>query len=362
MGATGCFWYVRNWVRTGNPLPWYRIRLGPIRLPSPPFVYLDREGASIADYFGSSHFWAHTVPGGLRQALGPAWPLFLAMGALGIAAALWSRRRFPALVGAAALVGVVADLFTPYSAGGPGGAGQPTLFPTQLRFLTLTAMLALLAGVMVLDRSWLRALPALVVVLGLVALIDVGVDTYGELVLAAVVVAALVVVAAARPWPGVPARRVLAVAGVVALVASVPFARWYDGNRYANVDHRAGARAAYAYFRHVRDARIAVDAELHTYPLSGDDLSNYVQTVGSPGPHGAFWPAESCATWQRLVVQGNYDFVATGFSHRTEGRPPQEQGWTAQMPGARLVFRRGTAAIFRLDRSRGEIDCHTARS
>jgi hypothetical protein len=357
MGVTGSFWYIRNWVRTGNPLPWYRLHLGPIRLPSPPFVYLDREGKSIADYFGSTHFWAHTVPGGLTQVLGPAWPLFLAMGAVGIVASLWSRRRFPALVGAAALVAVVADLFTPYSAGGSGG---PTLFPTQLRFLTLAAILALLAGVMVLDRSWLRALPGFVVVIGLVALVDV--DGYRALVLAALPVAALAVVVAARPWPGVPGHRVIAVAGLVAVVASVPFARWYDTNRYANSEHRAGARATYAYFRHTRGQRIAVDAELHTYPLSGPDLSNYVQTVGSPGPHGSFWPAATCATWQRLIVEGDYDYVATGFSHRTHGRPPQEQGWTAQMPGARLVFQRGTAAIFRLDPARREIDCHTARN
>jgi hypothetical protein len=155
---------------------------------------------------------------------------------------------------------------------------------------------------------------------------------------------------------------VIAVAGLVAVVASVPFARWYDTNRYANSEHRAGARATYAYFRHTRGQRIAVDAELHTYPLSGPDLSNYVQTVGSPGPHGSFWPAATCATWQRLIVEGDYDYVATGFSHRTHGRPPQEQGWTAQMPGARLVFQRGTAAIFRLDPARREIDCHTARN
>jgi hypothetical protein len=352
MGATGSFWYVRNWARAGNPLPWYHVDLGPLHLPSPPFAYLDSQGQSIADYAGSAHFWAHTVPGGLTQALGPAWPLFLAMGAVGIVAALRSRRRFPVLVGAAALVAVVADVFTPYSAGGAGG---PTLFPTQLRFLTLAAILALLAGVMVIDVSRLRALPALALVVGLVALANV--DGYAALVAAAVPVAVLVVVVAARPWPRVSVRRVLTVAGLLALVASVPFSRWYDAHRYEAPEHRAGAAAAYDYFRHVRDTRVAVDSELHSYPLSGDDLSNFVQTVGSTGAHGAFSPAATCPTWQRLIARGRYDYVVTGFAHRTAGRPPREEGWTAQMPNAQLVLRRGTAAIFRLGPRSHAVHC-----
>src|SRR5436190_22411344 len=39
--VTGSFWYVRNLVRAGNPLPWLR-RLGPVVVPGPAMPGADR--------------------------------------------------------------------------------------------------------------------------------------------------------------------------------------------------------------------------------------------------------------------------------------------------------------------------------
>ena len=355
MCLTGGYWYVRNWVRTGNPLPWYRIDIGPLHLPSPPFVFLASQGQTIADYAGSAHFWTHTVSDGLSRALGRGWPVFLLMGAAGVVLALRSRRRFPVLIAIATVVAVVADVFTPYTAGGIGG---PNLFPSQLRFLTLAAVLALLAGVMVLDVKRLWVLPALTVLLSAIGLADI--PGYGWLVVCLVaVLVAIVGVSLRRVQPSwqVPARRVVAVGAVVAIVACVPFSQWYDAQRYL-IPNARGAAAAFAYFRQVHHSRVAVGTSVHTYPLSGTDLSNFVQTVGTPGAHGAFRPAPDCATWQRLIDRGHYRYVVTGFAHHSSGPPPPEQRWTAQMTDAHVVLRSGTTTVFRI---RGTSHTHACR-
>jgi hypothetical protein len=346
MCLTGGFWYVRNWARTGNPLPWYRIDIGPLHLPAPPLVYLAANGRSIADYAGSAHFWSHTVPTGFTRALGRGWPVFLLMAGAGVLLAARSRRRWPGVLAVAVVVGVVADAFTPYTAGGVGG---PTLFHSQLRFLTLAAILALLLGVMVLDVKWLWVFPALTVLLFVVGLTNI--PGHGWLVVSVLVLLAAVLAISLRPARTrhhVPARRVVAVGAVVAVAACVPFSQWYDAHRYL-APHRHGASAVFAYFRRVHHARVAVGALLHTYPLNGVDLSNFVQVVGTDGAHGAFSPAPNCATWQRLVAQGHYSYVVTGFAHQHRGAPPREQNWTARMNDAHVVFRSGKATVFRID-------------
>jgi hypothetical protein len=102
---------------------------------------------------------------------------------------------------------------------------------------------------------------------------------------------------------------------------------------------------------------VAVGTLMHTYPLSGPDLSNYVQTVGTPGPHGAFFPASNCTAWQRLIDQGRYSYVVTGYAHHLSGPPPLDQRWTARMPNAHLVMHNGNSAVFRMRGPRRRPDC-----
>jgi hypothetical protein len=265
--------------------------------------------------------------------------------AAGIVLAVRSRRPFHVLVGTAAAVAVAADVVTPYTAGGIGG---PTLFPTQLRFLTLAAMLALLGGVLGAARRWLWLLPASAVVLLVVGALNLPDRAW--VVAVALVAVGMVVVASRRPWSAAAARRAAVAVCVVGLLVAAPAVHWYDQHRYAT-DHAVGADAAYAYFRDVHHARVAVNAAMHTYPLSGPDLSNYAQTVGTPIRHGGFRVADSCATWQRLLRDGRYTFVVTGFAHHHTGTPPREQGWTERFPGARVVLRSGTTTVFRIDGS-----------
>jgi hypothetical protein len=349
--ATGGFWFVRNWVRVGNPLPWYRLRAGPVELPALDFPIVRLQGRTIADYAGSTDFWLRTVPGGLTDAVGALWPVFVAVAVAGVVAAA-VRRGQPRVLAAMAAVGVAADVVTPYSAGGTHG---PTMFPTQLRFLILAAMLGLvcfaialrprsyailtaLCGAVLAQSLWSSALPFWVVG----AIVVIGV----------VVVIALADVAVRRRLRERPVG--FAALGVVA-AGCVAFSVANAGLRYQRADPR-GKWAAYAYFDDVHDARVAVGVLGHTYPLTGPDLSNHVQRIGIVGADGSFRPARTCEEWQGRLIAGRYDYAVVGRAHSTTGREPPEAGWTERLPGAERVLRSGTTSVYRLSRP-GPVDC-----
>ena len=88
--VTGSFWYLRNLASTGNPLPWFGLELGPLTLHSvpPPF---DCGNTTLADYAGRLGAARHDIVPQLSDALGPAWPLLVAIAAAGIVAGLVQR-------------------------------------------------------------------------------------------------------------------------------------------------------------------------------------------------------------------------------------------------------------------------------
>ena len=159
--GTGGFWYVRNVVYAGNPVPNIHLGLGPLRLPSAP----GRIGPTIAQSLFDGRAWRLYFIPGLRQDLGPAWWALVAVAAGGLIAGIvgvarWigphvrsgNRRDAPrrsrtfrphqAMAGILALVGVatlIGYLFTP----------QPNLpgsFAYDFRFL----LVAFLSGVLAL--------------------------------------------------------------------------------------------------------------------------------------------------------------------------------------------------------------------
>ncbi|MCU1374807.1 MAG: hypothetical protein JWO68_2093, partial [Actinomycetia bacterium] len=104
---TGSFWYLRNLVHTGNPLPWLQ-HLGPISLPAPAMPGPAAHGFSVLHYATDGSFWAHVVPDGLHRSFGPLFPVLLG-GAAGLALLSLVGRRVPAparLVAGAALAGM----------------------------------------------------------------------------------------------------------------------------------------------------------------------------------------------------------------------------------------------------------------
>ena len=119
-GVVGAgFWYARNLVATGNPLPWLGLKLdGLLNLHStgPP----PTGTTSVASYITDPAFIkAHLVPQ-LASAFGGRWWLVLGLATAGVGVGLAARSavmvRQLAFVG---LVGAVAYVFTPATAAGP---------------------------------------------------------------------------------------------------------------------------------------------------------------------------------------------------------------------------------------------------
>ncbi|MGN6255017.1 MAG: hypothetical protein ACTHO8_08575 [Solirubrobacterales bacterium] len=81
--AGGGYWYLRNLVHTGNPLPWIH-HLGPIVLPAPQQALGGREAHSVLGYLSDSGVWSNWFLPGLHQGFWFFWPLLLAAAFAGL--------------------------------------------------------------------------------------------------------------------------------------------------------------------------------------------------------------------------------------------------------------------------------------
>ncbi|MBV9803515.1 MAG: hypothetical protein JO130_10010, partial [Solirubrobacterales bacterium] len=150
----GGFWYLRNLVAVGNPLPW--TSLGGL-LPTPAAPLQQNTGFSIAHYLTSAHLWSRFGEPALASGLGRWWWAVLAAAVLGPLLCLLPGRsgrkgdylplssHAPVrMLGVVALVSLAAYVVTPETAAGP--AGDPLGFAFNLRYLgpALTLALAVL--------------------------------------------------------------------------------------------------------------------------------------------------------------------------------------------------------------------------
>src|SRR5437588_738416 len=80
----GGFWYLRNAVRAGSPVPPVHLHLGPISFPTPAGLHtppaLDLTFAGLAT---RNHAWGSVILPGLHENLGVAWWAILGLAALG---------------------------------------------------------------------------------------------------------------------------------------------------------------------------------------------------------------------------------------------------------------------------------------
>lgn len=368
------YWYLRNLIHSGNPLPWIH-HLGPIDLPSPEQALGGREAHSVFSYLTDGSVWSEWFLPGLHGGLWVIWPALGAAALAGLILALvpWARVRIgaprrraenpsdsqvfgPSTTGVLALAGLVglaaavSWLVSPTSASGP--EGMPRGFESGLRYLTpaLILGLALLPTV-----PPLRAFAARVASLG---------PKLGE-----------------RPVPRdrlhlgadsdpkcrttveeerLPRRWVAGIvagAVLVAVVVGYPVQRHYLENRYRDPSFTTpGLDAAFAWARDVSGARIATTST-RQYPLFGTDLSNRVAYVGIDRPHGGFEEAPSCRQFRRLINSGGYQYVVATRDRIEAGKPayPEQAAWTAG-PNAEVVLKRKPTVVFRI---KGKLDPKT---
>jgi hypothetical protein len=388
--AGGGYWYLRNLIHSGNPLPWIH-HLGPIDLPSPEQALGGREAHSVFSYLTNGSVWSDWFFPGLHGALWIVWPVVGAAALAGLLLALipllfsrtsaspprwWAEnssqggvfgpstsvagRTVAGVLAIAGLVGLAAAvswLVSPTSASGP--SGMPRGFESGLRYLTpaLILGLALLPTV-----PPLRALAARLASLG---------PAFGE----------RPVPSAERPVHGadlpasaedglhlpppsggdrrrtvdedrLPRRWVAAIvvgAVVLGIVVGYPVQRHYLRDRYRDPSFTTpGLDAAFAWARDVSGARIATTST-RQYPLFGTDLSNRVAYVGIERPHGGFEEAQNCQQFRQLVNEGDYDYVVATRDRIEPGKPafPPQAKWT-EGPNAEVVLKKKPTVVFRI--------------
>ena len=374
LAGLGGFWYARNLVAVGNPLP--ALGFGPLALPTPE---VPTPTYTIAQYLTDRSVWEMEFLPGLLKSLGPAWWAIIALAGAGMAASvLAARDRLVRMLGALGLLAILAFLLTPQFLGLPG---RPIFFTFNVRYSSAALALGL---------ALLPALPMLAAarrprwVLGALALVllatqldpsiwptDLRASRFVEPVSSTDAILGLAlgaaVLAAAAAWRLRARVRVGRLAGVAGAAAVVLAAGWgvsreYLDNRYRDTPP---LRAVYAWAGGVQDSRIAIAGFFLQYPLYGEDLSNRVQFVGTRGPNGAFAPIADCRAWRRALNAGRYRYVITappGFPANRGADTGPEAAWTRGADGARELLRDGpagaaAAVLFEIERPLSPAGC-----
>lgn len=369
----GGYWYLRNLVVAGNPIPEVE-KLGPISLPHPERLQEGRPDFNIVHYATDTGVWRHYFAPGLHEAFGGLWPLVIAAA---VAAAVWAvfRGRDAILrwIGGVALFGLLAYLFTPLSAA--GADGEPVGFGINIRYV----IPALLAGIVLLPLPrFLDPRPrryALMAALVLVFLVtdrpDDALHDPARLFALLVVVLLVAIPAALLLARARGAARGLVLGGAAALVLLVlvlgyPAQRHYLEGRFAN-DGAADTQipgmdldSAYRWARGVEDARIGLagtTAGFAGYGLYGTDLSNRVVYLGEEGPHGAYNALPTCSAFRAAVNDADLDYLLTApflnFLHPSQPIPSPEARWLRGESAVEPLLRSGPVTVWKL---RGRLD------
>ena len=373
----GGYFYVRNAVQVGNPLP--STSLGPLHLPAPP---ISTQTFTVGQYLFDGAIWRDFYLPGLWQSLGPAWwAIFTVTIAAGALAVIIGRDPLQRLLGLVVLITIVAYLLTPQFL---GFVDRPAYFVFNVRYVSP----ALALGLCLLPTLPPVARPRVVGWVFAAYVVVLGATQYGPTIWAwsatglsrspfleriatsdvvlGIVVGLLVAVAgiAVAGRIGLGRRSSsIAVASIVAitLVAlGYPLQESYLRRRYQST---APLPTIYRWAQHHDHERIGLIGIDLQYPLYGQDGSNYVQYIGRHGKNGAFSPFTTCAAWRRAVNAGRFDYVVVvprGFylvPHPTE---PPELTWTRAGGQSKIVRRDGppgAAAV--LLRLRGPLDPRT---
>jgi len=377
----GGYWYLRNLIAVGNPLP-QATSIGPLSLPHPERLQEGRPDFSIVHYLTDTGVWREYFGPGLEQAFGPLWPLVLAAAlAGGLLALLRPRDRALRWMGAVALLGLLAYLFTPLSAAGAEGA--PTGFAINIRYAVPPLLLALTLLPVALGRldGWREwtLLASLLAVLVLTNRAD-AVLRDPDRVFAVLLALLLVVLPAALLWryrrsasgPAGPRRLALtAFAALALLILAIgyPLQRDYLRDRFAAGSDIPGfdLDPAYAWARDAGGARIGLagtTAGFLQHGFYGTDLSNRVIYLGERGPRAAFNAIPTCAAFRAAVDDADLGYLVTApflnFLHPSDPIPSPEARWLRGDPAATPIRRTGPVTAWRIDGRLDPTGCDAA--
>ena len=368
---TGAFWYLRNLVVVGNPIPPLELEVGPLALPSPPQKLVT---SSVSDFLLDGDVWTRVFVPGFADAFGLMWWALVGLAIAGmVGAVVLGPGRVPRMVGLVAVAALVAFLVQPQALGFTDR--DPVWFRYNLRYAVSALGLGwvLLPLLSVLRRG--RWPMLLVAVAGAIAVVsqvapdvwppgdwDLAGDWPGRGVeVAAGVAIGIVVVgggALLLERRRLASRQHAALTGFVvagaltAVVGGFALERYHVDRRYAlgsTYPESQPLTEVYAWARDMRDVRIGIVGNSFQYPLYGKDLSNHVQYVGRRGPDGSLDELERCDRWRAALNEGRYDYVLVAPPAAFDPTPPEAMAWTERDPAASVVLRAGSAALFRLD-------------
>lgn len=359
MVLLGGYWYLRNAITVGNPLP-PLTHIGPLSLPAPHTA----RTYTVWQYLTNGAVWRQWYIPGLRQSLGLAWwALIIGSVAGALAATLQRRDARLRVIGGVTLLAGFMFLVTPQLLGIPGA---PVFFVDNVRYcaVALAAGLALLPLCRPLRgaRGSLVWLIAIAMVL-LFTVLDPGVWRSGfpgkpfapalhggPAVAGAALAAAMLVLGEIWLWKQGTVRasvarfrgraRIVAAASTALMAAGV-VGGFAVGTVYARDRYRSSPPlpSIYAWAKHVHNARIGITGLPNQYPLTGANNTNWVQFVGVAQPHGGYGQAVSCSQWRMAVNRGHYGFVVVTAPFTTipvSTRP--ELRWTQTSPNAEAIL------------------------
>ena len=363
----GGYWYARNLIAIGNPLPWFSF--GVLPTPHPPPL---QQGNyySLADYATYPRILRHWLIPALNLNLGRWWPALIAAAVVGPLVCLFSKRDRVILAAALiALASLVAYTLTPVTACGPRGHPYCLMYSIRYAAPALTLALAV-TPLALLFRSQLGSLAAAA---GLTTLFVATVaprrlwtpdDDLGGAAAAVVLILVVGVIVVLRPWSLIPLRRRLVRATAATLALSLVLggvAVGYSGTRdylRHRYTYKSGPVAVYKVWRWARALHHAQIALAGTfgfffgYPIWGLDDANRVAYMGQRGAHGSFRPINSCRAWRTALNRGHYQYVVTtarAITFTTQLVHSPEVDWTRTDPAARLVLSPSWAIqVFRL--------------
>jgi hypothetical protein len=373
--ATGGFWYLRNLVRVGNPLPGLGIGLGNVHLPRPSTPSMDTFGTNLLHNIADARIWHQALLPGLRTGFGSAWPVITIVATAAIAMGVVTLRGRDLVAPAVGVMAFGAFVITPGTVWAPQLISKPgvrfitaNLFAFNLRYMLPAVAIGLVILPLV-ARRWRHgstiATAALGVALAATQLAPQSRQTWSPhevpvaLAVGVLTGAAMVRLTSGRsllPTPiGTPRGFAICAVAIVAIAVGWPAQRTYARHRYADLDLARFADK-------VSGASIGYSGFVFSYPLWGTHLQNRVQMIGEHGADGAWHPARSCFAWRTDVRRARVKYVvvpvgapAVGLgidlSRWRVGLPggeppdePPESRWTRSDPGARIAFRSAEGA------------------
>lgn len=360
--ATGGYWFVRNLLAVGNPIPYSSF--GPLGLPSPERGFELREPFSVAHYWNDLDVWADYFVPGLNESFGVLWPLTLvAVFGAAVYALLRGSEPLVRVLGGVIVATVLAYLVTPLTAAGE--PGEPIAFEWNVRYMAPALAIALailpcLAPARASERA--RALTLAALCLLLVATVASLVQwqqghVKGAIATGVAVLGGFAVLRRLNARGAAAPRHWRIAVGAVAAVGALG-AGWWEQNhylerRYENLSPQLRLAEAARWARDLRGARIAVGGVrgvFNQYPFYGTDLSNEVQWLGEEGPDGAFLRIPDCAGWRQALADGDYTHVVTTYDPFRPGTltDTKEGLWTREDAAAEEIVRDGPVSVFEL--------------